>query len=132
VKNRRPITEDDLYLTEMLIARSYGNLKQSVVQVSSDTLSSMGGSLGGTIKKHPYATAGAAVGAGIILFGLFKLMSRGGSSKRRGERDREKSSHSDMGMEILSMVMPMVTPYLTAYLERYLGSMFSRSRDRNT
>ena len=131
MKNRKPITEDDIYLTEMLIARSYGNLKQSVVRTSSETLGTLGGTVGGTIKKHPYATAGAAVGAGIILFGLFRLMNRGGSSKGRNEGGREHSSRSDMGMDIISMIMPVLTPYLTAYLEKSLGRMVSRDRDRN-
>jgi hypothetical protein len=121
VKDRRPITEDDILLTEMLIARSYGNLKQSVVRASSETLSSIGGSVGGT--------AGAAAGAGIILFGLFKLMSRGSPSRGRAERGRKHSS--DMGMDIISLITPLLMPYITAYLEKYLGQMFSKNRDRN-
>ena len=128
MKNRRPINEDDVYLTEMLIARSYGNLKQSVVQTSSDTLSSRGGSIGGTVRKHPYATAGAAVGAGILLFGLFKMMNRSGFAKGRNTGGRGQSG---MNMEILSMILPIVTPYITAYLEKYLGSMHSKDRNRN-
>ena len=113
----RPITEDDVLLTGLLLAQSYGKLKQSVVQVSSDTLSSVGTSVAGTVKKHPYAAAGAAVGAGIILYGLFRLMS--GSSSQKSER--KHASRSDMTMEIISMLIPVVTPYVTAYLEKYLG-----------
>lgn len=129
MKNRRPINEDDIYLTEMLIARSYGNLKQSVVRTTADTLSSLGGSVGGTIRKHPYATAGAAVGAGILLFGLFRLMTRNGSSGKRGSGGREHTQ--GRGMDILSLLMPVVTPYFTAYLENYLGGLVSKKRDRN-
>jgi hypothetical protein len=121
VEKHRPITEEDVFLTELLIARSYGNLKQSVVQTSFDAL----GSVGGTIKKHPYATAGAAVGAGILLFGLISLMFRGGSGKGRG---REERSRPDMATEIFSLLMPVVTPYITAYLEKYLGRVFSKDR----
>jgi hypothetical protein len=128
MKNRRPITEDDILLTEMLIQKSYGNLKQSVVQASSDAFGSLGESVGGTIKKHPYATAGAAVGAGVILFGLFKLLNKGGSGKHKGDGGR--SHKSDMGMDILSMLMPLAMPYLTAYLEKYLGSMVSGKRGK--
>ena len=90
MKNRRPITEDDVYLTELLIARSYGNLKHSVAKASSDALGSVGDAVGGTVRKHPYATAGAAVGAGIIMFMLFRLMNRGGSSRRKGASEREE------------------------------------------
>jgi hypothetical protein len=126
MKNRKPITEDDIWLTEMLIARSYGNLKQSVVRTSSETLGTLGGTVGGTIRKHPYATAGAAVGAGIILFGLYRLLNRDGPTK--GNTDGCRGRKSDMGMDILSMIMPLAMPYITAYLEKYLGSMVSRKQ----
>jgi hypothetical protein len=128
VKNRRPITEDDVYLTELLIARSYGKLKHSVVKASSDALGSVGDAVGGTVRKHPYATAGAAVGAGIIMFMLFRLTNSGGSSRRKNSSDREKSRQG-MHPDILGMLVPIVAPYLTAYLEKYLGQMFARGRD---
>jgi len=128
VKNPRPITEDDVYLTELLIARSYGKLKHSVAKASSDALGSVGDALGGTVRKHPFATAGAAVGAGIIMFMLFRLMNRGGSSRRKGGSDQEKS-RSGMHADIPGMLVPIVAPYLTAYLEKYLGRMFARGRD---
>jgi hypothetical protein len=121
VEKRRPITEDDVLLTELLIARSYGNLKQSVIKTSFEAL----GSVGGTIKKHPYATAGAAVGTGILLFGLFSLLNRGSSRKGHG---RERKSRPDITSELFSLLMPVVTPYITAYLEKYLGRVFSRDR----
>jgi hypothetical protein len=123
VEKRRPITEDDIFLTELLIARSYGNLKQSVVQASGGTLSS----LGGTIRKHPYAAAGAAAGAGILLFGLIKLMNRGSGKGRHAGRDR--LSRPDLTREIFSLIMPLVTPYITAYVEKYLGRTFSKDRE---
>jgi hypothetical protein len=128
VKNRRPITEDDVYLTELLIAKSYGNLKHSVAKASSDALGSVGDAVGGTVRKHPYATAGAAVGAGLIMFMLFRLMKAGGSSRRKGNSDREKS-RSGRHSDILGMLVPIVAPYLTAYLEKSLGRMFARGRD---
>ena len=133
MKDRRPITEDDILLTEMLIAKSYGNLKKSVVRTSSETLSSIGdsisGSVGGTIRKHPYATAGAAAGAGILLFGLFRLMSRGGGPDTgRADRCRKQSARSDMGREIISLITPMVLPYIAAYIEKFLGKMVTRER----
>ena len=133
MSDRRPITEDDLLLTEMLLSKSYGNLKRSVVRTSAETLSSIGGAVGGTvggtIKRHPYATAGAAVGLGILLFGLFRLMNRGGSSPGREEERRRHSS--GMGMEILSMIAPLLMPYITGYIERSLEAALSRNRNRN-
>lgn len=128
MKSRRPITEDDVYLTELLIARSYGRLKHSVVKASSDALGSVGDAVGGTVRKHPYATAGAAVGAGIIMFMLFRLMNAGGSSRRNGDSGSAKS-RSGRHSDILGMLVPIVAPYLTAYLEKSLGRMFARDRD---
>ncbi|NMB77978.1 MAG: hypothetical protein GYA23_02645 [Methanomicrobiales archaeon] len=127
MNDRRPITEDDILLTEMLLARSYGNLKRSVVRTSSDTLGVIGDSLGTAVRKHPYATAGAAVGAGILLVGLFKMMGMGGNSgDRRCDGDRDRSSRSSSGMDLVSMLMPLVMPYITAYLENFLGSRSGR------
>jgi len=129
VEKRRPITEDDIYLTELLIAKSYGKLKHSVAKASSDALSSVGNTVGGTVRSHPYATAGTAVGAGILMFLLFRLMGSGGSSRRKRDRDRDEKPRSGMATDLLGMVVPILAPYLTAYLERYLGRMFTRDRD---
>jgi len=125
VEKRRPITEDDILLTELLLARSYGRLKQSVVQASSDAVGSLGATVGGTIRKHPYATAGAAVGAGAILYGLFRLMNR---EPARGHSDKKTSLRADMTMEVISLLAPVVMPYVTAYLEGYLKKPHSRDR----
>jgi hypothetical protein len=129
VKNSKPITEDDVYLTELLIAKSFGNLKHSVAKASSDALSSVGNTVGGTVRKHPYATAGTAVGAGILMFMLYKLMNRSGSSRRKNAREREERSRSSMSTDLLGMLVPIAAPYLAAYLEKYLGRIFSKDRD---
>lgn len=129
MENRRPITEDDVYLTELLLAKSYGNLKESVVKASSDALSAVGENVGGTVRKHPYATAGAAVGAGILLFMLFRLMGGGGSSRERRASPRQETHRSNPAMDLMGMLMPFVMPYITAYLERSLGRMVGRERD---
>lgn len=125
MEKRRPITEEDVLLTELLIARSYGNLKQSADRASHGVFRSAGS----TIRRHPYAAAGAAIGAGIILFGLFRLLGRGGSGRRGASGDREYASRPDMTMEILSLIMPVITPYITAYAEKYLGRMSAKNRN---
>lgn len=124
MEKRRPITEEDILLTELLIAKSYENLKQSAVQASRRTLRSAGGSL----KQHPYAVAGAAVGAGIVLYGIFRLLSRNGSATKSNAGDRGYSSRSGLTMDLLSLMMPIVKPYITTYLENYIGRMFSKGR----
>jgi hypothetical protein len=128
VETRKPITEDDVLLTELLLAQSFGNLKKSVVKTSFAAL----GSVGGTVRKHPFATAGvaagAAAGAGLLLFMLVRKMRGGGSSRRGADAGRERTSRPDMAMDLLSMLMPVITPYITAYVEKYLGREFSRGR----
>ena len=125
MERRRPITEDDVLLTELLLARSYGRLKKSVVRASSDALGSVGATVGGTIRKHPYATAGAAVGAGAILYGLFRLMNREPAREHSGKKP---SSRAGMTMEVISLLAPVVMPYVTSYLEGYLKKSYSRDR----
>jgi hypothetical protein len=129
VEIRKPITEDDVLLTELLLSRSFANLKQSAVKTSYQAL----GSVGGTARKHPFATAGAAAGAaagvGIILFMLVRMLRGGGSSRRSAADGRERASRPDMAMDLISMLMPVITPYLTAYVEKFVGRTFSRGRD---
>jgi len=124
MERKRPITEDDVLLTELLLARSYSCLKQSVMQASSDAVGSAVHSLGGTVKKHPVATAGAAIGTGIILYGLFRLMIRSSPGEPGSCKD---FSRPGMTMDILSLLMPLILPYLTAYLEKYLGRRSART-----
>jgi len=124
VERRKPITEEDLLMTELLIARSFENLKQTAVRTTSRSIRSAGGSL----RHHPYAVAGAAVGAGIILYGIFRLLNRNGSAKKSNAVDREYSSRSGVTMDLLSLMTPIVKPFITTYLENYMGRMFSKGR----
>ena len=123
MEKRRAITEEDILLTELLIARSYGQLKHSVMKEPTRALSSAGG----IARKHPYATAAAAAGVGLVLFGLYRQMT--GSSNKHGAGKKGHKSGSNMTMDIISMALPVVTPYLAGYLEKHLGSMFSKDRD---
>ena len=109
-------------MTETMIAMSYGRLKQSVVRVPSQAL----GSMGDTVKKHPFAAAAVAVGAGITLYGIFRMMNRQRTPRERRAGGRERSAGPDMAMEIFSMLLPIIKPYITGYLEKYLGKIFSK------
>jgi hypothetical protein len=112
-------------MTEAMIARSYGRLKRSFMQAPSRAFSSAGE----TVRKHPFATAAAAVGAGIALFGLFRLMTRQGAARDRAAGGRERGSRPDMTREILSMIIPLAAPYVTRYLKDYMAKVFSGERD---
>jgi len=112
-------------MTEAMIARSYGRLKRSVVQAPSRAFRSAGE----TVRKHPFATAAAAVGAGIALFGLFRLMTRQGAARDKDAGSRERGSRPDMTRQILSMIIPLAAPYVTGYLKNYMAKVFSGERD---
>ncbi len=111
-------------MTELLLARSFGNLKQSAVRASSRSLRSVGG----TIKEHPFAIAGTAAGAGIILYGLYRILTRNASGRRDISAERVTPSRQNLMWDLASMLVPVVTPYLTAYVEKYLGRKFSGGR----
>jgi hypothetical protein len=125
VETRRQVTEEDILMTEALIARSYGRLKQSVVQAPSQVL----GSVGGTIRKHPLGAAAAAVVAGITLYGLFRLVTRQGVVKERVTGRKEYKSRPDMTMEILSVILPLAAPYVAGLIQSYLGKIHPGERD---
>ena len=124
MERRRQITEEDILMTEAMIARSYGRVKRSVMQAPSRAFSSAGE----TVRKHPVAAAAAAVGAGIALFGLFRLMTRQGT-REKDAGGRERRSRPDMTREILSMIIPLAAPYVTGYLKNYMAKVFSGERD---
>lgn len=125
-KRRQRITEEDILLTESLIAESYGRLKRSVVQAPFSALMS----IGETMMKHPFETAAAAGGIGIGVAGLFNLMGRHGSAGEKDSRlKEEKSTPPDVSMEIIAMLIPMVAPYIVEYLEGYREGTHTRSRD---
>jgi hypothetical protein len=128
VENRRPITEDDVYLTELLLAKSYVHLKGSVIRASSDALGSFGDAVGGTVRRHPHAAAGAAIGAGLLLFLLAKLTGGGESSRRISADAREERPRSNPALDLLGMLLPFVTPYITAFIGRSFGRTGGRER----
>jgi len=125
VEKRRQVTEDDILMTEEMIATSYRRLKKSVARAPSQVLSSAGD----TVRRHPVASAAVAVGAGVALFGLFRLMTRQGAAKKNVAGSSERGYRADMTREILTMIIPLVAPYITGYLKNTMGKMFSGERD---
>jgi hypothetical protein len=120
MKNSRRVTEEDLLVTEALIAKSYGRLKQSVIQVPSRAYHS----LGKTVREHPYESAATAVGAGAAGYGLVKMMtSRNPVHEAQGIRVtiEKETSRPDIMQEMLPILIPLVAPYIAAYIQKYLG-----------
>ena len=124
MKSHRRITEEDLLVTEALIAESYSRMKKSVIQAPSRVLTSVGG----TIKRHPFAAAGTAVASGIAAYGLIRLITprtvSDGTENESHIRSRNERRRPDLMMEVLSMIMPLAVPYITGYIKNYVGRIF--------
>lgn len=125
--NRRRVTEEDLLITEALIAKSYGRLKQSVVLAPSRAFRS----LGQTAREHPYATAGTAVVAGVVLYGIIKKMISPPAPEAR-ERShaplQKEKGGPDLLHELLPLIIPLAAPYIIEYIQKYLGKIHSEKR----
>jgi hypothetical protein len=117
MKNRRQITEEDLLVTEALIAESYGRLKKSVIQAPSRAL----GSVGGTIRRHPFAAAATAIIGGIAAYVIITRMTSPGA----GAGQKEERSHPGLGHEMQAMIIPLVAPFVISYIQKYIGSILS-------
>jgi hypothetical protein len=115
MESRRRITEDDLLVTEALIAESYGRVKKSVVQAPSRAL----GSVGGTIRNHPFAAAATAIVGGIAAYVIITRMTSHGAGQTR------ERSHSDLMHEMQAMIIPLAAPFVMRYIQKYLGSILS-------
>jgi hypothetical protein len=126
MENRRRVTEEDLLVTEALIALSYGQLKNSVVQAPSRAYHAMGQ----TMRDHPYATAGTAVAGGAALYGIFKMMSSRTPEPGVHESPRvpKDTGHSELMHEMLLMLIPLAVPYITGYVQKYLGNIQTKER----
>jgi len=129
MESHKRITEEDLLVTEALIAESYGRLKKSVMQAPAKAL----GPITQAISEHPLEAAATAVGGGIAAYGIARIVSphsRGKENgKKHGKKKKAKRRHDPM-MDILSALIPMVMPYITAYLEKYTGTPRQNSHDK--
>jgi ElaB/YqjD/DUF883 family membrane-anchored ribosome-binding protein len=129
MESRRRITEEDLLVTEAYIADSYGRLRQSVVQAPSRAYRSAGQ----TVREHPFATAATAVVAGIVVYGIFKLItSRASVQEAQGSSRvtmQKDTGRPDLMHEMLSMMIPLVAPYIMGYIQKYIGRILSGERD---
>lgn len=114
MEKRRRVTEDDLLITEAMIAKSYGRLKRSIVEVPSQALESVRG----TVKRHPLATVAAVAGVGLVAYGLMRVVIPRGV----GKEDRKRPN---LTTEILSLIVPLAAPYLMGYIKHYLDRALS-------
>jgi len=117
MESRKRITEEDLLVTEALISESFGRLKKSVARAPSCAL----GSVSGTIRRHPFAAAAAALAGGLAAYVIIKrLTSQGAVTAQRKERNRP-----DLMMEMLSLLLPLAAPHIASYIQKYVGRILS-------
>jgi len=123
MKNRRHVTEEDLLITEALIAKSYDRLKLSVIRTPARAFRS----LGQVAREHPYATAGTAVAGGAVLYGIIKKMTSHPHGRNAQECTQtvppQKDRGPDLMQELLLISIPLVTPYLLSYIQKYLEGL---------
>ena len=122
MKNRKQITEEDLLVTEALIAESYGRLKRSVVQTPHRAF----GSVGGTIRRHPYAAATVAIAGGIAAYSIVTRM----TSHTAGAGQKKEQSHPDLMKEMLVIFLPLAAPHIVSFIQKYLGSFLNSAKNR--
>jgi hypothetical protein len=125
MEKRNRVTEEDLLITEALIAKSYSGLKQSVIQAPSRAFRSAGR----TARQHPYATAGAAIVAGVALYGIFKMVTSPTSSHGApgGPGSPKKDTgRPDLMQQMLPVLIPLVAPYIGGYIQKYLGQVLTK------
>lgn len=119
MESNRRITKEDLLVTESLIAQSYSELKQSVIQNPFSVCKTVGK----TVRDHPIATAATAVVAGIAVYGIFQLMTSRAPTKEAQQRSRvtrqKDTNNTDLIREMIPVIIPIVTPYITTYLQKY-------------
>ncbi len=129
METRKRVTEEDLLITEALIAKSYSQLKQSVIQVPSRAFTSAGQ----TARQHPYATAGIAIVAGVAMYGILKMVTSRASTHETPGRSRstrkKDTGHPDLMQQMLLMIIPLMFPYIGGYIQKYLGKILSGERD---
>lgn len=121
MENYRRITQEDLLVTEVLIAKSYGRLKKSVQEAPAKAL----GPISQTISEHPLEAAAIAVGGGVAAYGIARMISSAhnpDANKKRHTKKKKAKRHYNPMTDILSTIIPLALPYITGYLKKYMGT----------
>ena len=105
---RRRVTEEDVRVTEALIADSFDRLKSSIAHAPGDALRPALD----VVREHPFAATATAVGAGAL---AYKLLRMAAPRSRSGAKGRSLKS------SMASQLLALATPYVASYLEQQLG-----------
>ena len=129
MESHRRITEDDLRITETLIAGSYLRTKQSVMQAPHRAYRS-GEQI---VRDHPYASAATVVVAGLVIYGIISMKGAHTSGARTPGSSAEfvqqqPSSCLDLMPEILAILIPLISPYITGYIQKYVEIILAKEQ----
>jgi hypothetical protein len=114
----RRVTEEDLHVTEAMIADSFARLKRSVAEAPHEAIRPAAN----VIREHPLAATATAAGAGVIAFQLIKVIL--GSRAHHKEARRGRGG----GIDALGPLMSLAAPYVTSILQQQLGKALSGER----
>ena len=109
---RKRVTEEDVRVTEALIADSFARLKRSVAEAPEDALRPALD----IVREHPFAAAATAAGAGALAYQLLRLVAPRPRSGAKG-----RSLKSGLTSQLLALAMPDVASYLEQQLGRALA-----------
>jgi hypothetical protein len=115
MQKHKKITEEDLRVTEVLIAESYTQLKSSVMKAPEKALKPVTD----MVRDHPMASAATAVGAGLIAYQLFVQMRPKSAAKSQG--DGKKCGSPGVIGQLLSMASPLL-PIVLGFVEKKYGN----------
>jgi hypothetical protein len=114
----RQVTEEDLHVTEALIADSFARLKRSIAEAPHEAIRPATD----MIREHPFATTAAAAGAGVIMFQVAKMMLGSGAPRKEAQRGRGAKT------DLIGQLLPLAAPYITSMLQQQLGKVLSGER----
>ncbi|HMK45234.1 MAG TPA: hypothetical protein VK436_01280 [Methanocella sp.] len=118
------VTEEDLRLTEALIARSFLRVKATIANTPTELLTPAKN----TIKEHPIAATATAAGAGLIIYEIIKMASPKPAIREvpPARPIRTENPGTDIKSQIVTAALPYVASYLQQEIGRYIASKEKR------
>lgn len=125
MEKRKKVTEEDIHITEALIADSFSRIKKSVIQAPHDLVRPATN----IVKEHPFATTATAAGAGIVAYQLIRLfMPRVVVKEVQVQPQAEVKGVARGRSDMTSQLLSLATPYIASYLQQYVGKIIAGER----
>ena len=128
MKRKKKITEEDVRATEARIRESLNGIKKAIVAMPSDAAKPVTD----TVRKHPFLTVAASVGAGFLLYRLItslkprtKIIIREKGGRQQEFREPAKPS---LLSKIMSEATTLAMPYITSYVQKEVANLLSGAK----